>query len=74
MGKSTTKRAEPRLSDDARWAAVLARNPEFDDAFVYSVATTGVYCRPSCPARRANRVNVEFHASPAEAERAPNRM
>ena len=70
MGKSTTKRAEPRLSDDARWAAVLARNPEFDDAFVYSVATTGVYCRPSCPARRANRVNVEFHASPAEAERA----
>jgi AraC family transcriptional regulator of adaptative response/methylated-DNA-[protein]-cysteine methyltransferase len=70
MGKSTAKRAESRFSDDAKWAAVLARDPGFDDAFVYAVATTGVYCRPSCPSRRANRTNVEFHASPAEARRA----
>jgi AraC family transcriptional regulator of adaptative response/methylated-DNA-[protein]-cysteine methyltransferase len=48
----------------------LARDSGFDDAFVYSVATTGVYCRPSCPSRRANRANVEFHASAADAKRA----
>jgi AraC family transcriptional regulator of adaptative response/methylated-DNA-[protein]-cysteine methyltransferase len=70
MSKSTAKRADKRLSDDARWAAILARDPHFDEAFVYSVATTGVYCRPSCPSRRANRTNVEFHASAADAKRA----
>jgi AraC family transcriptional regulator of adaptative response/methylated-DNA-[protein]-cysteine methyltransferase len=64
------KRAEKGLSDDARWAAILARDPDFDDDFVYSVATTGVYCRASCPSRRANRNNVEFHASAAAARRA----
>jgi AraC family transcriptional regulator of adaptative response/methylated-DNA-[protein]-cysteine methyltransferase len=58
------------MSDDAKWAAVLARDASFDDTFVLAVRTTGIYCRPSCPARHANRVNVEFHASPAEAERA----
>jgi len=70
MTESTVKQAAKRLSDDARWAAVLARDPGFDDVFVYSVATTGIYCRPSCPSRRANRTNVEFHASSAEAKRA----
>jgi AraC family transcriptional regulator of adaptative response/methylated-DNA-[protein]-cysteine methyltransferase len=70
MTKSTANRAEPGLSAEAKWAAVLARDPDFDDTFVYSVATTGIYCRPSCPARHANRVNVEFHANPADAERA----
>lgn len=53
------------MTDDQRWAAVVAR----DDAdFYYSVRTTGVYCRPSCAARRPRRDNVAFHASPAEAE------
>lgn len=52
---------------DPRWAALAARDPAADGAFVYSVATTGVYCRPSCPARRPNAANVRFHASPAEA-------
>jgi AraC family transcriptional regulator of adaptative response/methylated-DNA-[protein]-cysteine methyltransferase len=49
---------------------VLARDPGADDTFVYSVKTTGVYCRPSCAARRANPKNVRFHRTPAEAERA----
>jgi AraC family transcriptional regulator of adaptative response/methylated-DNA-[protein]-cysteine methyltransferase len=57
------------FSDDARWAAVAERNPSFDGSFVYSVATTGVYCRPSCGAR-PKRVNVRFHATCAEAEAA----
>ncbi|HJW23979.1 MAG TPA: bifunctional DNA-binding transcriptional regulator/O6-methylguanine-DNA methyltransferase Ada [Rhodocyclaceae bacterium] len=55
---------------DPRWAAVAARSPEADGSFVYSVATTGVYCRPTCPSRLANPENVAFHATPAEAERA----
>ena len=53
--------------DADRWAAVLAR----DDAdFYYSVRTTGVYCRPSCAARRPRRENVAFHATTADAEQA----
>ena len=38
---------------DARWAAVVARDPKADGTFYYSVETTGVYCRPSCAARLA---------------------
>lgn len=56
--------------DDARWAAVLIRDPAADGTFYFSVATTGIYCRPSCPARRPKREHVRFHASAAEAERA----
>jgi AraC family transcriptional regulator of adaptative response/methylated-DNA-[protein]-cysteine methyltransferase len=49
---------------------VLARDPKADGSFVYSVKTTGVYCRPSCAARRANPKNVRFHRTAADAERA----
>ena len=55
---------------DARWAAVVARDARADDQFYYAVHTTGVYCRPSCPSRRAKPENVVFFASGAEAERA----
>lgn len=55
---------------EPRWAAVVARDRSADGAFVYSVATTGVFCRPSCPARTPNPENVRFHATPADAERA----
>jgi AraC family transcriptional regulator of adaptative response/methylated-DNA-[protein]-cysteine methyltransferase len=61
----------PRFSNDNdRWAAVAHRDENADGAFYYSVQTTGVYCRPSCPARRAHRENVRFHATCEEAERA----
>jgi len=56
--------------NDPRWSAVVARDKARDGDFYYSVATTGVYCRPSCPSRVANPKNVRFHATPAEAERA----
>lgn len=56
--------------EDPRWAAVLARSPEADGQFVYSVRSTGVYCRPSCGARAAKPENVQFHAGCAEAEKA----
>jgi AraC family transcriptional regulator of adaptative response/methylated-DNA-[protein]-cysteine methyltransferase len=53
-----------------RWAALRARDAAADDAFFYSVATTGVYCRPSCAARPARPENVAFHTTRAESERA----
>src|SRR4029453_19396512 len=55
---------------DPRWAAVVARDPEADGTFVYSVRTTGVYCRPSCAARMPRPENVDFHSTTADAERA----
>ncbi len=57
-------------TDEARWRAVLERDRNADGAFVYAVRSTGVYCRPSCGARRALRKNVSFHATPEAAERA----
>lgn len=50
------------------WKAVIARNPAMDGAFVYAVRSTGVYCRPSCPARRPGRTQVAFFRSPRAAE------
>ena len=49
------------MVDDPRWRQVLARDPSADGRFWYSVATTGVYCRPSCPSRTANPRNVALH-------------
>jgi AraC family transcriptional regulator of adaptative response/methylated-DNA-[protein]-cysteine methyltransferase len=56
--------------DVARWDAVIRRDGAADGQFVYSVRTTGVYCRPSCPSRVAKRVHVVFHATNADAEQA----
>ncbi len=52
------------------WRAVRARDHRFDGRFVYAVRTTGVYCRPSCGARRPRRANVRFFPDPAAAEAA----
>lgn len=58
------------LADRERWRAVRQRDRAADGSFVYSVRTTGVYCRPSCAARLPRRENVRFHATCEEAERA----
>ena len=47
--------------NDPRWAQVMARDKSADGTFWYSVQTTGVYCRPSCPSRHANPRNVTLH-------------
>jgi len=60
----------PATADDPRWARVQGRDRTADGQFWYSVATTGVYCRPSCPSRGANPKNVAFHDSPAAAKAA----
>jgi AraC family transcriptional regulator of adaptative response/methylated-DNA-[protein]-cysteine methyltransferase len=52
---------------DPRWAFIVNRDPKADGKFYYSVKTTGVYCRPSCAARRAKPENVSFHATCEEA-------
>jgi AraC family transcriptional regulator of adaptative response/methylated-DNA-[protein]-cysteine methyltransferase len=57
-------------NDNDRWAAVVRRDQSADDVFCYSVLTTGVYCRPSCPSRLARPENVSFHASCEAAEKA----
>lgn len=46
---------------EQRWQAVVRRDAQADDEFVYAVRTTGVYCRPSCPSRAAKRENVTFY-------------
>jgi AraC family transcriptional regulator of adaptative response/methylated-DNA-[protein]-cysteine methyltransferase len=51
------------VADDPRWASIVARDRTADGHFWYSVATTGVYCRPSCPSRNANPKNVQMHDS-----------
>ena len=55
---------------DSRWQAVVERNAAFDGQFVFAVSSTGVYCRPSCAARRPRRENVQFFAAPMQAEAA----
>jgi AraC family transcriptional regulator of adaptative response/methylated-DNA-[protein]-cysteine methyltransferase len=60
--------AAPR--DEQWWQAVLARDASQDGRFVFCVSSTGVYCRPSCPARRPRRENVAFFQQPDQAEKA----
>lgn len=57
-------------TEDPRWQAVLARDGTSDGKFVFAVSSTGVYCRPSCPARRPRRENVTFFGQPQQAEKA----
>jgi AraC family transcriptional regulator of adaptative response/methylated-DNA-[protein]-cysteine methyltransferase len=64
----TDPNGEP--NNDRQWDAVIARDPEHDGKFVFAVSTTGVYCRPSCAARRPRRENVTFFLRPEQAEKA----
>src|SRR5699024_5407275 len=70
MTQSTLEQPGQWSDDAARWAAVMERDPAADGAFCYAVRTTGIYCRPSCPARRARRRNVIFFDHAEQAERA----
>jgi AraC family transcriptional regulator of adaptative response/methylated-DNA-[protein]-cysteine methyltransferase len=61
---------QPADIEAERWARVTSRDKAADGAFVYAVATTGVFCRPSCPSRAAKRENVTFFDTATEAEAA----
>ncbi len=67
---TTAMCSAPAKGDDQNWAAVAARDSSQDGKFVFAVSTTGVYCRPSCPARRPRRENVTFFVRPEHAEKA----
>jgi len=67
---NSTKPTDDKPGYDKRWNAVAARDAAHDGEFVFAVATTGVYCRPSCPARRPRRENVTFFSRPEQAEKA----
>ncbi|MEV6673483.1 AlkA N-terminal domain-containing protein [Streptomyces sp. NPDC051162] len=58
----------PTSLDDSRYQAVCSRDARFDGEFFFGVASTGIYCRPSCPAVTPKRGNVSFHASAAAAQ------
>jgi len=58
------------LSEDECWQAVQSRETSLSEPFFYAVRSTKIYCRPSCPSRRPNRVQVEFFAVPEDAEAA----
>ena len=57
------------MNNPEMWNAVLARDASRDGSFVFAVRSTGIYCRPSCPARRPHREQVSFFQIPEAAER-----
>ncbi len=68
MPRTLTKPGPAAKSlDERRWQAVVARDKAADGTFYTAVATTGIYCRPSCSARQPLRKNVSFYSTSAEA-------
>ncbi|MDB5604329.1 MAG: bifunctional DNA-binding transcriptional regulator/O6-methylguanine-DNA methyltransferase Ada [Bradyrhizobium sp.] len=65
--ENVRRSVELGVANDPHWARVLARDRTADGMFWYSVVTTGVYCRPSCPSRTANPKNVQLHDTLADA-------
>jgi AraC family transcriptional regulator, regulatory protein of adaptative response / methylated-DNA-[protein]-cysteine methyltransferase len=66
--ENARRSVELGVANDPRWARVLARDRTADGTFWYSVVTTGIYCRPSCPSRAANPKNVQMHDTLADAK------
>ncbi|WP_271984452.1 DNA-3-methyladenine glycosylase 2 family protein [Pseudoclavibacter terrae] len=62
--------ASTDLTGDDRYRAILAKDRRFDGQFITAVGSTGIYCRPSCPARTPNRENVTFYTTSAAAHEA----
>ncbi|MFK4145420.1 AlkA N-terminal domain-containing protein [Streptomyces sp. NPDC004065] len=56
------------MDEDTRYEAVRSRDGRFDGEFFFAVETTGIYCRPSCPAVTPKRHNVRFYATAAAAQ------
>lgn len=57
-------------TDAARWRALVTRDPNSTGHFIYTVRSTNIYCRPTCPGRLARRANVGFYKTACEAEAA----
>jgi AraC family transcriptional regulator of adaptative response/methylated-DNA-[protein]-cysteine methyltransferase len=68
--RSTMMDNVSRLDADTAWAAFMRRDRSWDGKILGAVHTTGIYCKPSCPARRPKRENVSFYATAEEARAA----
>jgi AraC family transcriptional regulator, regulatory protein of adaptative response / methylated-DNA-[protein]-cysteine methyltransferase len=66
--KGSTHASKHKHDDETLWRAVLKRDTRFDGEFFFAVRSTGIYCRPSCPARRPRREQVVFFRIPEAAE------
>ncbi len=66
----TQHTAAPGLDDEQRYQAAVSKDPRFDGVFFIAVTSTGIYCRPSCPAITPKRENMRFHRSAAAAQEA----
>jgi len=58
----------PALDDEQRYQAAVSKDPRFDGVFFIAVTSTGIYCRPSCPAITPKRQNMRFYRSAAAAQ------
>jgi AraC family transcriptional regulator, regulatory protein of adaptative response / DNA-3-methyladenine glycosylase II len=56
------------MNEESRYEAVCSRDARFDGEFFFAVSTTGIYCRPSCPATTPKRRNVSFYPTAAAAQ------
>lgn len=70
MNRISRTQLAAATQNDPRWPSVVSRDAQADGSFYYSVASSGVYCRPSCASRLARPENVRFHASAQAAEQA----
>jgi AraC family transcriptional regulator, regulatory protein of adaptative response / methylated-DNA-[protein]-cysteine methyltransferase len=69
-GMKSTQQPTAEQIENRRWQAALERDSSQDGVFVFAVSSTGVFCRPSCPAKRPRRENVSFFSNAQEAEQA----
>jgi AraC family transcriptional regulator, regulatory protein of adaptative response / methylated-DNA-[protein]-cysteine methyltransferase len=63
----TGEKVVPRVAQLEMWRAIKTRSYHYDGIFVFGASSTGIYCRPSCPARRPKRTEVVYFPTPAEA-------
>jgi AraC family transcriptional regulator, regulatory protein of adaptative response / DNA-3-methyladenine glycosylase II len=68
--RSATEAGVPALDDERRYAAAVSKDARFDGVFFTAVTSTGIYCRPSCPAITPKRENMRFYRSAAAAQEA----
>ncbi len=67
-GACASSTLEGMKDEDTRYEAVRSRDGRFDGEFFFAVGTTGIYCRPSCPAVTPKRENVRFYTTAAAAQ------
>ena len=70
LSEPNTNTGAVAMTDEEKWQAAAAKDPNADGKFFYSVKTTGIYCLPSCRSRTPMRKNVAFHDTAEAAEKA----